>query len=560
MTQIRIFFLFLLSGILSISGQTLPNPFNFPILLSGNFGELRANHFHSGIDFKTQGAEGKPVHAVEKGYVSRISVSPGGYGNGLYITHPNGTTTVYGHLQRFSTKIATYVKAQQYAQERFAVNLTLTPDELSVEKGEVVALSGNTGSSGGPHLHFEVRDTETEKALDPLPYYLASVKDTRPPVIQGIMIYPQEGEGMVNGSSRKMEIKLPTTKTGATAPIARKIEAWGKVGIAVKAFDYMDNTSNIYGVKEITLTADSQVLFQSKLDRFSFDESRYINSFIDYAEWMDHRSFYMKSFIEPGNRLSFLDSHNRGILTIDEERTYYLVYRLTDALGNSSRQVVAIEGKRQPISQPDTIRAERFHWAGLNRFGAKGIRLTVPKGNLYTNLWFRYSVREDSMALASTHQLHDTPLALHQSARLSIRLQRDTLAVKRQYGLIRLNKGRSSWVGGTYRDGWIDADIREFGQYTAAQDTLPPTIIPLNQATWQKDGRMAFRLTDNLSGVATYRGEIDEAYALFEMDNRGVITYRPDPERLAAGRHTLRLAVTDGCGNESVQEYVFATN
>ncbi len=545
---------------LPVNGQTLRNPFDFPILLSGNFGELRANHFHAGIDFKTQGTEGKPVHAVEKGYVSRISVSPGGYGNGLYLTHPDGTTTVYGHLQQFSTKIAAYVKAQQYVQERFAVNLTLTPDEIPVGKGEVVALSGNTGSSAGPHLHFEIRNTETEKVLDPLPCFQASVTDTRPPVIQGIRIYPQEGEGMVNGSNRNVEIKTPALKGNKATTPARNIEAWGKIGFAVKAFDYMDQTSNIYGVKEITLTADSQMIFQSRIDSFSFDESRYINSFIDYGEWADRRSFYMKSFVEPGNHLSFLDSRNRGILTIDEERTYYLVYRLTDAFGNTARQVVAIEGKRQPIAPPDTTHAELFHWADINRFGAKGIRLTVPRGCLYTNLWFCYDVQDDSTALAAIHRLHDKPVVLHQSARLSIRLRHDTLTDKRQYGLVRLNKGWNSWIGGTYRDGWMEADIRELGRYTVRRDSLPPAILPLNPASWQKNRRISFRVTDDLSGVSSYRGEIDGAYALFEMNNRSVATYRFDPERLTPGRHTLRFSVTDHCGNESVQEFLFSTN
>ena len=170
----------------SLAAQSLLNPFDFPILLSGSFGELRSNHFHSGIDFKTQGAEGKAIHAVQGGYVARIAVSPWGYGNALYLAHPDGTTTVYGHLQRFNARIAAYLKEQQYAQERFQVDLSLTPDQIPVEAGEVVAWSGNTGSSGGPHLHFEVRDTESEEVLDPLERYIDQVTDTRPPSIQGL--------------------------------------------------------------------------------------------------------------------------------------------------------------------------------------------------------------------------------------------------------------------------------------------------------------------------------------------------------------------------------------
>ena len=550
--------IFLFAGITNntAEAQQLRKPMDIPVLLSGNFGELRSNHFHSGIDFKTQGVEGKPIHSVQDGYVSRISVSPWGYGNGLYITHPDGTTTVYGHLQKFSQKITAYLKEKQYEQESFNVNLSLTPDELPVKEGELVALSGNTGSSGGPHLHFEVRDTETEEPMDPIEYYKDLIKDTQAPKIQGVMVYSMPGKGVVNGSRRKLELKPVTAKNGKQT-LTGKIEAWGEIGLAVKGYDYMDNTSNIYGIKDITLTADSQVIFHSNLDRFAFDESRYLNSFTDFEEWKEHRSFYIKSFVDPGNRLRFIESLNRGILTIDEPRTYHLTYQLADAFGNTTRLSIQIEGKEQPIPEVDTENTELFHWWSDNRFGAKGIRLTIPKGNLYDDLYFRYSVKEDSTALGATHILHNKPVAFHKSAKLSLRLQTDTLENKQQYGIVRLQNGRRSWTGGVYRNGWVDADIKEMGSYTLGQDLVPPTITPLNPATWVSKQAIALRLSDNLSGVQTYRGEIDGQYVLFEMNSKSVITYHFDKERLARGKHTLKLVVTDACGNQSTYTYPF---
>lgn len=550
--------IFLFAGITNntAEAQQLRKPMDIPVLLSGNFGELRSNHFHSGIDFKTQGVEGKPIHSVQDGYVSRISVSPWGYGNGLYITHPDGTTTVYGHLQKFSQKITAYLKEKQYEQESFNVNLSLTPDELPVKEGELVALSGNTGSSGGPHLHFEVRDTETEEPMDPIEYYKDLIKDTQAPKIQGVMVYSMPGKGVVNGSRRKLELKPVTAKNGKQT-LTGKIEAWGEIGLAVKGYDYMDNTSNIYGIKDITLTADSQVIFHSNLDRFAFDESRYLNSFTDFEEWKEHRSFYIKSFVDPGNRLRFIVSLNRGILTIDEPRTYHLTYQLADAFGNTTQLSIRIEGKEQPIPEIDTENTELFHWWSDNRFGAKGIRLTIPKGNLYDDLYFRYSVKEDSAALGATHILHNKPVAFHKSAKLSLRLQTDTLENKQQYGIVRLQNGRRSWTGGVYRNGWIDADIKEMGSYTLGQDLVPPTITPLNPATWVSKQTIALRLSDNLSGVQTYRGEIDGQYVLFEMNSKSVITYHFDKERLARGKHTLKLVVTDACGNQSTYIYPF---
>lgn len=548
----------LLSGIISTTAeaQQLRKPMDHPILLSGNFGELRSNHFHSGIDFKTQGVEGKPIHAVQDGYVSRISVSPWGYGNGLYITHPDGTTTVYGHLQKFSKKITAYLKEKQYEQESFNVNLTLTPDELPVAEGELVALSGNTGSSGGPHLHFEVRDTETEEPMDPIEYYKDQIQDTRPPKIQGIMIYPMIGKGVVNGSSRKLELK-PVTAQNGKQTFTAKIEAWGEIGLGVKAYDYMDNTTNIYGVKDITLAVDSQVVFRSDLNRYAFSETRYLNSFTDFEEWKEHRSFYMKSFVDPGNRLRFIESVDRGILTIDEPRTYHLTYRLADAFGNTTKLSIQIIGKEQPVPEINTDNTELFHWWSDNRFGAKGIRLSIPKGNLYDDLYFRYSVKEDSTALGATHRLHNKPVALHKSAQLSIRLQTDTLENKQQYGIVRLQNGRRSWSGGVYRNGWIDTDIRELGSYTVGHDIVPPKITPLNPATWVSKQAISLRLSDNLSGVKTYRGEIDGQFVLFEMNSKSVITYHFDKERLARGKHVLNLVVTDACGNQSSYTYPF---
>lgn len=554
MYKIYLFILILCAP--SAFAQSLPNPLDLPILLSGNFGELRSNHFHSGIDFKTQGAEGKPVHAVQEGYVSRISVSPWGYGNGLYLTHPDGTTTVYGHLQRFSKKIAAYVKQQQYEQESFQVNLFPVPDRLPVEKGEVIALSGNTGSSGGPHLHFEVRHTETEEVLDPIEFFKDRITDTRPPRIQGVRVCPVAGKGVVNGSSKPLELKLVTDKNGKKS-FSGQVHAWGEIGLAVKAYDYMDQTSNIYGVKEITLQADSQVIFHSYLDRFAFDETRYLNTFTDYAEWKNRRSFYIRSFTELGNRLRFIETKDRGILTVDQSRTYHLTYKLADAFGNTTRLSIRIEGKEQPIPQPDTTHCEPFHWGSDNRFGAKGIRLTIPRGNLYNDLYFRYAVKEDSTALAATHILHNQPVPLHKAADLSLRLQTDTLDNKRQYGLVRLQNGRCSWIGGTYRNGWIDGTIKEFGTYTIGQDAHAPTLTPLNPASWISKQMFVFRLSDNLSGVQSYRGEIDGAFVLFEMDSKSVVTYRFDKERLQRGKHVLRLTATDAAGNEATYTHPF---
>ncbi len=543
-------------GLTCANAQELQNPFDFPILLSGNFGELRSNHFHAGIDFKTQGVEGKQMRAVDDGFVSRISVSPWGYGNALYITHANGTTTVYGHLQQFTKEIAEYVKQKQYEQESFTVDLIVPADKFPVQKGQIVALSGNTGSSAGPHLHFEVRDTGKEELLDPLEWYKEQIKDTRPPRIQGLMIYPMEGKGMLNRKTVKTPVQTAVEADG-NYRITTRIEAWGEIGIGIKGYDQMDNTTNIYGVKEVEMKVDDEVVFHSYLDRYAIKDTRYLNSFTDYEEWRNNRTFYMKSFVEPGNKLPFIKSKKRGILQINEERDYEITYRLADLYGNTTLLTFTITGKECPIQPVDTTTTELFHWASDNRFGAKGIRLTIPKGNLYDNLYFKYQVKEDSTTLAAIHTVHNRPVAFHQAADLSLRLQHDTLDNKTQYGIVRIQNNRPSWIGGSYRNGWIDGTIRETGSYTLRADTIPPTITPLNRETWLSKQAFTFKLSDNLSGVKTYRGEIDGGFVLFEMNNRSVISHKFNRKEYEPGSHTLKITVQDACGNEATYEYPF---
>jgi hypothetical protein len=536
----------------SANAQTLRNPFDFPAYLSGNFGELRANHFHSGIDFKTQGVEGKQVHAVLDGYICRIVVSPWGYGNVVYLAHPaDSLMTVYAHLQRFTEEVAAYVRDQQYEQERFAVDLACTPEQFPVGLGEPVGYSGNSGSSGGPHLHFEVRDLAADEPMDPLPYFTGLIKDTRSPKARAVMIYPVEGAGAVNHSSQKQKW-IP----GAAAK--SKTEAWGKIAFSINVDDYMDGVGNVYGVKELSMEVDGDELFHSHMDRFSFDETRYLNAWVDYEIWSEQRSFYTKTFVEPGNHLRFITSKNRGVLTVDEPRIYHVVFHLTDAFGNTERVALDVTGKEQALAAVDADGTTPFYRQDDNRFGAKGIRLFIPGGCLYNNLNFRHTATRDTSYLSDLHRLHDRPTPLHRPAQLSLYLLQDTLQEKRQYGIVFLRNKRRTWIGGAYREGWMDATIRELGVYAITLDTVAPRITPVEPALWVGKKVISFRLSDNLSGVKSYRGTIDGSYVLFEMDGKkSLIYYTFDRRRLTRGEHALSLTVEDECGNLSVYEAAF---
>lgn len=362
-----------LGGMLSAQAQHVQeskfcSPFDFPILLSANFGELRPNHFHNGLDIKTQGVTGKPIHCIADGYVSRVAVLHGGYGQAIYVTHPNGLTSVYGHVISFAKNIQACVRQYQYAHETFVCDLKFQPGQFPVKKGDIIALSGNEGASAGPHLHLELRRTETGEYIDPMPYFKHLLKDSKAPVGSLIGIYPIQGKGVVNGSSHKKLLAIGNLK--------QPVHAWGEIYTGISAKDYMDGTSNFYGVHSVTLYVDSVQVFNSTTDKVLPDENRMINGFTDYEELTRTRRLIMRSYKLPGNRLRLLHTNeNRGAVTIDEEKDYHFRYVLEDNFGNrrTYQFIVRVNGRiflntsRKPMkcftgTGPTSFRNRVWNW------------------------------------------------------------------------------------------------------------------------------------------------------------------------------------------------------
>lgn len=531
-------------------------PLDIPLYLSGNFGELRNNHFHSGIDLKTQGVINKPVYSVADGYISRISVSPSGYGLALYVTHPGtGQVSVYGHLNNFTPKITAYVKEKQYEQESFRVNLFPEEGLFPVKKGELIAYSGNSGSSGGPHVHFEIRDARTENILDPLQYYKDIITDKVSPDLRAIAIYPVGGNGMVNGSSIPVKENISKSKKGDYLPLARSITAWGTIGVAVKAYDRMTGTSNIYGLKTIKLYLDKKKIFESNINSYSFDETRMLNSFVDFDDWRRNKSFFMKSFVEPGNKLSFYETVNNGYITIGEERFYDLDYELIDIYGNKATFSFQIKGKKQQVPQ-ERKGSMYMSWNEDNHYLNDSFSLVIRKGNLYDDFIFTLKRNPSKKYLSDIFTANDTYIPFHDKGEMRIKINYDSLENKSQYGIVSIRDGRESWIGGTYADGYVKAEVREIGQrFAITYDDEIPDITPVQPERWEKDGVIKIRLKDNKSGISSFRGTIDGSFALFEHDTKSAIyTYKFDSVRLNKGRkHQLTFTATDACGN--VGEY-----
>lgn len=532
-------------------------PFDFPLYLSGNFGELRSNHFHGGLDFKTQGVEGKPIRCIADGYISRVSVSPGGYGNAIYITHPNGYTSVYGHLKAFLPEIARMIKEYQYANQCFVVDTLLDMASFPVHQGEVVAWAGNSGYSFGPHLHMEIRETATNEPVDPLLFYKDKIKDARPPRAKSVMLYPQKGKGLLMGGTEKRSFTFTEGNK-----LNKRIEAWGLIGAGISANDYMDGTNNSYGVYSITLLVDSVEVFNSLVGRFLFEENRMINSWTDYDEYRRRNKWYMKSFVEPGNPLRMLRATNdrRGLVNICEERPYHFEYVLSDLHGNTSRYRFVIHGVPQEIHPHYSSASHQLRWSRSNFLQEFGMELVIPRGMLYDDCELDVKVSMDSMSLSHVYYLGDEAIPLHSYCPLSIKVLRYPIADVTKYYIASRSGNWEGSVGGVYENGYVKTNIRELrGSFYVEVDTVPPVVEPLNRAQWSNSGVISFKISDKETGIQSYKGYVDGEFVLFEYSTKNKrLTCRLTDTPVAKGKtHTLQLAVTDMCGNVSTKEYSF---
>lgn len=520
-------------------------PFDFPIIFSGNFGEIRANHFHGGLDFKTGGAIGKPVRALADGYISRIRVTHGS-GYVLDVTYDNGYSTINRHLSAFVGDIVRRIEDLQYEKESWEVEITPDPDEYPVKAGQIIALSGNTGYSFGPHLHLDMIETATDEYIDPLPFFMDKVKDKTAPRAEGIMLFPQPGKGVVEGRQTRRAFPAHPTKL---------ITAWGLIGAGIRAYDYMDGVRNKYGVKTVILEVDGEEVFRSTVDRFAYEENRYINS------WTHGQ--YMKSFIEPGNHLRMLHASNgnRGLVDINEERPYRFVYTLSDALGNTSKVCFTVQGQKTTIAPVEHREKYALKWDKVNYLQEPGLELVIPKGMLYDNVLLNYSVRADSGDIAFTYQLNDTRIPMHDACDLRIGLRRRPVEDMTKYYVAGVTaRGGKYRIGGKYEDGVMKVRIRDLGTYTVAVDTVPPVITPVNQAQWGRTGKIIFKAKDKETGINTYRGTIDGKYALFGKPNSisGNLVCELDPKHVEkGGKHVVEMTVTDGCGNCTTEQFEF---
>lgn len=422
-------------------------PVDYQITLAGNFGEPRPNHFHGGLDIKTDNVEGKHIYTIGDGYVSRLTVGIDGFGNAVYVTHPEGYTSIYCHLKKFSPKLERMVHRTGKRGEQ--IDIHFTPLDFPVAQGQLIAISGNTGHSTGPHLHLEIHDTRTWDMMDPLDFLSPFVNDSVAPKAHSVMACPVAGEGSFNGGSNKQTFGFSSNR------LEQELTAWGKVGFALWADDYMQNIYNHYGIRETILMVDDKEIFRSNVCRIPVFSNRQVNAWGDYQHWQHNKTWYMRSYIPKGVTLPILHAdENNGYVLFNEERPYQFTYILRDFMGNESQYAFTVMGKKQEIPAISPL-CYNVRYDRLSLISLPGMQLTIPAGMVEEGLAVVPKVDEGSVSKRYTFS--QQPCPLFGWAELSIAIPQG-VDTSRLY----IDSGGHD-MGGVCRDGWITTRIRELG-------------------------------------------------------------------------------------------------
>ena len=528
-------------------------PLDLPPVTAGSFGELRPAHFHSGLDFKTLQRTGYPVHAVADGYVSRLRIQLGGFGQAIYITHPNGYTSVYGHIQSFTPEVFKYIRDYQYKNQTFEADIKVPPGMFKFIKGDVIAQSGNEGASAGPHVHFELRDTATEETINPQLFGL-TIPDKVPPAITSLAIYHLNGNPFSEKTPREF---LPVAgKAGSYHLVQPKVlQLSGNTGFGLAVTDENSASLNHNGVYSIEMKLDGLTVYTFVVERFAFDQTHAINAYIDYPLFLSTHRTIQKCFILPGSRISlYPQSINRGIVPFNDSALHDVEFVCKDVMGNTSSVTIKVQSNISANNIPPARPlGQFFHYDEKNDFSNDKVKVQIMPGNLYDDLDFLYAALPAKPgAYSITHRIHNKFTPVHDGYDLWIKpdVNLGRLADK----AVIVNAATGS-IGGDWDGSYVKATAKTFGDYYIKIDTIPPVIIPVNihdGINMASVKAIRLKMSDNLSGVKSFAGKIDGRWVLVEQNFKTRIlsyTFTPD---IKPGKHNFEFTVTDAKNNSSI--------
>ncbi len=555
--------------VLSFAQDTIPknyfrSPLGIPLFLAGNFGELRSNHFHSGLDMKTQGREGFNIYAAADGYISRIKISPWGYGKTIYIDHPNGYTTVYAHLQKFKNNVATATKTYQYEKESWEIDWYPADTLIKVKKGDIIALSGNTGGSGGPHLHFEIRETESEHPVNPLLFGF-KIQDNIKPIIRSITLTPLNDTSYVNNKSRSQRFLVSGVDGNYKLKSATLINAYGQIGVAIETIDKLNGVGNRNGIYTIELQQEKETIFKSEMKKFSFDESRALNSLIDYQLYLKQKIRVQRSYIEPNNKLNIYIKHkNNGIVQFNKGENINFNYIVKDTYLNTSKLAFKVNGNINKKTIPATIKQEfdtTFSYQDSNYLDKQNIKISIPEHALYKDLPIHFHIADTMIgAITPTYFVHNDYTPLHKPITVSINVGRISEYLRSKATLVHFDRKKRYYArGGEWRNNYLVAKSKAFGGFAVMIDTIAPVITPINISKNKNMGtsrEISVKIADNLSGIKSYRATIDGKWVIMEYEAKKAKLFYTF-NNLSKGKHSFELTLTDGVGNTTKKTIPF---
>lgn len=572
-------FLLACVGALSAQYPSYAPPLAGPLLVTGTFGELRSNHFHAGLDFRA--SVGTPVFAVADGYVSRVVVSPGGYGQAIYIDHPEGYRSVYGHLSAFSPALLDTVRAYQYAEQSFGIQLRFDSTAFPIKRGQRIGEVGNRGHSFGPHLHFELRNSVTDAPLNPL-HFGIQVADKRKPQVRKIKLYELDA---ATNSFREQAVELRLDKAGIYRPQLAVLEVFSpRIGLGVKAYDQQDALPNYNGIYAARLELQDSLLHAFRYDSLPFEETRYLNAHTDYADWLTNKSWYYRLFRLPGDQLSVYEAPpaallprlgreesrpEAGVLLLAADEKQEIRIKISDWAGNSSQIVLTLvyrPGRAAPSSEGYQYFLPRAEAHIIER---PDFYFSLPPGALYTDCYMRYQAvfDPDPALLSPVHHLHDAAWPLHMAAQLRLSPHSPIPSHWKDKVVLASCPKDSNTKATSYGPAYDEAGvlqalpIRSFGDYVLMLDTIPPTISLLSlPSVKNKRAAIRIKIDDNFSNSGEsrslrYRATLNGQWFLLEDDRKKQELFYEFQQPLPAGRYVLQLQVKDDRNNETTQVF-----